>query len=491
MLAYWCSFFAFGRFVLQAEAEVEFSLSGGNASVSSDAAADPAADLAGLLPDNVQHVLSGLLAKHGHPENTLDADASALMHLLVPEAQDADALVIEGDSDVTTVVDVQETKLETVASAGSDTEQALRQVVSEQSSSSSRPQEAEAVDKQEVSELGSQHDQHADEHQHRIEQLEATRRSHDEYLQKTREKAAARAAKHAEMMNRHANMGRHVEELLMKVHSQLEADTHGFQDVPFWDDFFQNTSTRSHWGQLSVEMLKPALGTASWATHHRVLVLEPSASLGLAERLAGSLREASAAGVVSHTYGTEPNGEFDIILELGLLDAVAMGGNSGSTSRLSQLRRASARLTELLRPGGAWISVSAVPPALRLPLIERLSNGALLLPAADNVAGSVDLPQPGMHTIKLSSEKAAKTDDASERTGAPRLRGAASPDADSQAQRVANLLLYGKRDPHVFAYRIHRRADELGHEGSNDSSSDAAELESLVAAQRPDDSDEL
>lgn len=434
-----------------------------------------------LLPDNVQHVLGDLLTKHGHPEAGLDGEASALMHLLLPESDTGDESSASFDSELSNLLsDVAEESAK--AKAEEEAAAAARAAEAEERRQK-RQEEEDAARQEREAAKAAEHAKYEEERLRRAEAFQATRKAHEEFMQKSRDRTAAAHKKHEEMMSRHANMGQHVEELLRKVHSELEADTHGFRDVPFWDDFFQNTSTRSHWGQLSFELLRPALRHGSWLPEHRVLVLEPSSALGLAERLAGSLREAAPVSVLAHTYGAEPDGEFDLVLELGLLDAVAMGGNNAGTSRIPELRRAFNRFQGLLRPGGAWVSVSAVPPALRLPLLQRLSSGAFLVPDAVSEETAVDESQPSMHTISLQAEAPIGGN-------AARLRGAATVTAaDNEAQRVANLLLYGQKDPHVFAYRLHRSPNSAADAADADN---AAELEGLVAAQRPEDAqDEL
>merc|ERR1719329_1195686 len=116
------------------------------------------------------------------------------------------------------------------------------------------------------------------------------------------------------------------------------------------------------------------------------------------------------------------------------------GARDEQRYRLEELRRTSERLSVLLRSGGTWVSVSSVPPRLRLPLLERLSGGAFDVPSED----------AGTHIVKLGPKQVQVAGTAVAPAPA-RLRG-----NGLDKQHVANLLLYGNKDPHVFAFRLPR-----------------------------------
>merc|ERR1712151_525436 len=125
----------------------------------------------------------------------------------------------------------------------------------------------------------------------------------------------------------------------------------------------------------------------------------------------------------AHAYGAESDDQRDLVVEVGLLDAMTMG-NAGSgveISKLGALQNASSRLSQLVRPGGTWISISAVPPTLRLPLLGRLAGSTFTLP------GEKESVESGTHAMVLSAE-------ASKEKGSVGLRG---------ASQVADMLLYG------------------------------------------------
>lgn len=293
-------------------------------------------------------------------------------------------------------------------------------------------------------------------------------REHKEFMKKHSAATQAMHERHQASRERQAKSVSRVEQILLMVHEQIEKESHNFTDQPFWGDFFLNTSARESWNRLSLEDLGPSLNLAALRPEDRILVLEPSESLGVAAQLAESF-QATGALAASHSYGAEPDGTFDMVLELGLLDAIVMGGTDDvQTHRLEELRHASERLSGLLRPGGTWVSVSSVPPGLRLPLLERLAGGAFDVPSED----------VGTHIVKLG---AAKSQDVAADVASPpgRLRGTATLDK----QHVANLLLYGHKEPHVFAYRLPRiEASWTDHALGADGLS---ALEGIVAAQRP------
>jgi len=249
-----------------------------------------------------------------------------------------------------------------------------------------------------------------------------------------REKSQQRRA---EMEERHAKTWERASGLLQQVHTELEKATDGWRDAPFWDDFFRTSSAATRLSQLSFSHIEPALRASSLMPEHKVLVLEPKGA-SLAERLAEEIR-----GNNNHTeasvYGSEGNESKDVVVEVGLLDAMAMCEQSEKASKLGALKSASARLAKLVKPGGTWISISAVPPALRVPLLGRLAGGMFSLPSEKEDASA------GTHTLVLS---ASGTKDKPKKL----LRSSAS-------AQVADMLLYGSEDVHVWAYRMQRGHD--------------------------------
>merc|ERR1719335_1298223 len=115
-----------------------------------------------------------------------------------------------------------------------------------------------------------------------------------------------------------------------------------------------------------------------------------------------------------------------------------MSGEGGETSRLEALRKAAVRLASLVKPGGTWISISAVPPTLRVPLLGRLSSRSFTMPSES------EDPESGTHTMVIHAQPAVITQE-----GTKGLRGS----------QVANMLLYGSSDAHVWAYRMRRSED--------------------------------
>jgi len=62
------------------------------------------------------------------------------------------------------------------------------------------------------------------------------------------------------------------------------------------------------------------------------------------------------------------------VIELGVLDDIAMGSKIPSTRRSQVLRDTVTRISGLLTPNGAWLEVSSVPPELRVPLLQKLDE---------------------------------------------------------------------------------------------------------------------
>lgn len=451
--------------------------------------------LATLLPDSVQQMLPRLLEKYGHPEESLDPDAEDFIHQLLPGAFLFDHVGAAGGvfEDVAGALGefpsgrdrfVQDTANFAHASQP-DTQQSSDDMEAKRAALVQA--EADAV-KAELAKAEEARERHAQDRERHAQEMEATRKAHEELMRKSQERMDAAEHRRAVTQERHAKMGEHVAELLKAVHDTLEAETHGFQDAPLWDDFFRNTSTQQHWSLLTLSALSPAVEAAALQREHRALVLEPSKALGLAARLAGDLQQTGRVNdVEAREFGEELEVEKDFVLELGLLDAMAMGGSSGSSAdpstsssasswRSAELRRAVERMAKIVRPGGTWLSVSVVPPSLRVPLLERLARGVFATPPggdASSGTGGGSTEAAGTHVLALN---------ASQQTAAsqPRLRGGL------EAPNVANLLLYGDVDPHIFVYRM-RRSE--GSSSADDvltiDAGPISSLEGIVAAQRP------
>ena len=165
--------------------------------------------------------------------------------------------------------------------------------------------------------------------------------------------------------------------------------------------------------------------------------------------------------MLASAYGAEQSGSHhDLVIEVGLLDAMAMSGEGGDMTRLQALQSAAARLATLVKPGGTWISVSAVPPTLRTPLLGRLAGDSFFAPAGEGQEAAVEGQEAavaGTHAITLVSPSA--DGDVSDEHRA--LRGAG-------AVQVANMLLYGGNDARVWAYRLHRAQQALSAESEMD-----------------------
>lgn len=279
-------------------------------------------------------------------------------------------------------------------------------------------------------------------------------------LETSRQRNEESKKRREEMEKRHAKTWERASGLLQKVHSELEKATDGWRDAPFWDDFFRTSSAATRLSQLSFSHIEPALRASSLMPEHKVLVLEPKGA-GLAERLAKEIRgnnnRTDALG-----YGAEGDEGRDVVVELGLLDAMAMGGgeHSEEATKLGALKIAAARLAKLVKPGGTWISISAVPPTLRVPLLGRLAGGMFSLPSEKEDASA------GTHTLVL---RAPSTD--------------AKPKAQLRGQQVADMLLYGSEDVHVWAYRMQRGHDIVDEHVETAGSTDA--LLDIIRNQHP------
>lgn len=303
---------------------------------------------------------------------------------------------------------------------------------------------------------------------------EARQREHDQFMKETQERherAQERAAAHRkEQEDRWA----HTAMLLKQVHAGLEEVTHGWSDAPFWDDFFRNTSTADSWSKLRLDHLRPALNEVELKQEHRVLVLEPSGA-GLAKRLADALRTEKVQSAEARTYGAEVSDSHDLVVEVGLLDAMALGNGDGTgadASKLSALRKAAGQLSSLVKPGGTWMSISVVPPALRVPLLGRLAGKTFAIPSES------EDPKLGTHNLVLKAE----TTTGGTVARSPGLRG---------ASQVADLLMYGTEDAHVWAYRLRRADAEKEGSATDGAPAEADGILDMIRQQRPWTRDDL
>jgi len=444
-------------------------------------------NLSELLPAEVRKALPKVFEHYGHPEAFLDDETGAFLHQLLPEVEGPPNSKFNSSWPgglLDDIVDLQH-RVEWPQHSQFNSSRL-------ESPTPEHVKQDKLVDQQRGREEALRHKQEeqvvAD--QRRAEFAES-RRKQEELMHRLAERREAAAQRQSRMRAHNAQLNERVEQLLKQAHEQIEADTHGFRNAPFWDDFFGNATTRHQWNLLSMEALQPTLEAATLRPGHRVLVLEPSASFGLAGRLANSMLERGIASAAGHAYGSEPDEGVDMVLELGLLDAMAMGGGGEleGRSRLTELRGAAGRVSNLLKPNGCWVSVSSVPPALRLPLLERLVGGTFQLPseAADRHEHEVAAGSPvGTHTIILGT---SDLDGGSipEANGAPKLRGTVA--GGLETGEIANLLLYGHRAPRVFAYRMNRGDGAWLSAELKDT--EQGPLESIIAAQREAIRDDL
>jgi len=299
-------------------------------------------------------------------------------------------------------------------------------------------------------------------------EMEERHRAHEAFMRKNEERREEAMRRHAESKEKHAANWERMQSLLATVHAGLEEATDGWRDAPFWDDFFQNTSTASSWQMLGPAHLEPAFKAAGVEPQHNVLVLEPGQA-GLAQSIAEGIRQKEIEHVLASSYGKEESDNHDLVVEVGLLDAMAMGHiDGGDQGRLDALKKASSRFATLVKPGGTWISVSAVPPTLRVPMLNRLSSRFFAMPSDKEDAAA------GTHTIVLSA--APKT------LEAKGLRGSA-------ASQVTNMLLYGSKDAHVWAYRMRRAEDVTADVGIPEANMDG--LLDVIRQQRPGTREDL
>merc|ERR1740121_436545 len=114
-------------------------------------------------------------------------------------------------------------------------------------------------------------------------------------------------------------------------------------------------------------------------------------------------------------------------------------------------------------------------------MLARLAGSSFLTPES-----GVDSSKVGADKVVLRKEPQAAlgSSGAAGGTGqAPRLRGAGTEAFEPKS--IANVLLYGQRDPLVFVYRMHRSEGQGQESNASDEEEAATELREMVAAQRP------
>eukprot|EP00746_Dinoflagellata_sp_MGD_P000674 gnl/MRDRNA2_/MRDRNA2_101211_c0_seq1.p1 gnl/MRDRNA2_/MRDRNA2_101211_c0~~gnl/MRDRNA2_/MRDRNA2_101211_c0_seq1.p1 ORF type:complete len:457 (+),score=132.93 gnl/MRDRNA2_/MRDRNA2_101211_c0_seq1:111-1481(+) len=406
-----------------------------------------------LLNHDTQHHLALALERHGAQPALEDPEVNALMTgLLHDELEEREE-------------DVHKKWL-----ADREIEAKKRQEAEERHKQKLEAQEAE----REASRLAHQQEMDKMKEEMKAErerakaEMEERHRAHEAFMRKNEERREEAARRHAASKEKNAANWERMQGLLATVHKGLEQATDGWRDAPFWDDFFQNASTASSWQQLGAAHLESALTAAGIQAQSHVLVLEPGKA-GLAQSIAEGIRKNQFEHVLASTYSDEQSAHHDLVVEVGLLDAMAMGQiQGGDENRLEALKKASSRLASLVKPGGTWISVSAVPPTLRVPMLSRLSGRSFAVPSEN------EDPTAGTHTIVLSS--------APQILEAKGLRGSAS-------SQVTNMLLYGSKDAHVWAYRMRRVDAGNEDEGIPESALDG--LLDVIRQQRPGTREDL
>lgn len=419
-----------------------------------DSGKDSLSSLFHLLNHDTQHMLAQALERHGAQPAMEDPEVNALMSGLLHDE-----------------LEERQEEAHKKWLAERDAEAKKRQEAEEKRKreAEAREEEREASRKAHQEEMDKMREEMKADRARAKAEMEERHRAHEEFMRKNEERRAEAAKRHAQSKEKHAANWDRMQGLLATVHAGLEEATDGWRDAPFWDDFFHNASTASSWQHLGLAHLEPALNAAGMQHQHHVLVLEPGKA-GLAQSIAEGIRKKEIENVLASGYGNEEGDNHDIVVEVGLLDAMAMGHvEGGDENRLQALKRASSRLASLVKPGGTWISVSAVPPTLRVPMLSRLSGGSFAIPSDG------ENPMTGTHTIVLSS-----TPKMPEGKG---LRGSA-------ASQVTNMLLYGSKDAHVWAYRM-RRAEDATTDGGDISQSALDGLLDVIRQQRPGTREDL
>mmetsp|Transcript_117653 Transcript_117653/g.374865 ORF Transcript_117653/g.374865 Transcript_117653/m.374865 type:complete len:458 (-) Transcript_117653:165-1538(-) len=415
-----------------------------------------------VLPPELQHSLSGVLMRHSESES-LDPEVDALLSHLLHDELDSQHQEF--------IAEEQQASKEAEEMAKAEDEKRRRE--HERATAHLEEQrrahevEREAARVQREAEQKRAQEEALERHRSHEEML----RKNKEFNQQMQERREKSQQKRAALQEQHAKNWQRATSMLQQVHEQIEIVTDGWREAPFWDDFFRTSSASGRFSQLGFDHLQPVLAAAAMQPQHRLLVLEPRGAT-LAERLAEEIRSRTAQQAEAQQYGSEGEGARDFVIEFGLLDAMSMSNVSQGleVSKLAALKNAASRMAKLVKPGGTWISISAVPPALHVPLLGRLANGMFALPSESEDAAA------GTHAIVLPPAAAAQS-----KTG---LRGAA---------QVADMLLYGSESVHIWAYRMQRLDDfarDLAESSPSPSAPDAGLLD-IIRQQRPATRDDL
>lgn len=409
-----------------------------------------------MLSPDLQHSLSGVLMRHGDIKQLHDPDVGALLSNLLHDE-------LETPQDSVSHVDTQ-SELEMQEQEAKEQKEHEQRMSELETSRRAHIAEMEAAKARREADRQKALKDSAD----RQQAHEELARKNEEFMQRSKARREKAEKQRVATQERQAKTWERASSLLRQVHEDLEVATNGWQNAPFWDDFFHSSSAVARFSQLSFNHIEPSLQAASLMPHHRVLVLEPRGA-SLADRLAGAIQSQRAHHVEANAYGAESDEGRDLVLELGLLDAMAMtqASDSSEASKLDALRSAATRLATLVKPGGTWISVSAVPPTLRLPLLGRLASSTFALPSTDLNAST------GTHSIILPASIANGK-------GTKGLRG---------ASQVADMLLYGSEDVHFWAYRMKRDSDSTSFNIEEQSTPDG--LLDIIRQQRPGTRDDL
>eukprot|EP00928_Gymnodinium_smaydae_P084547 TRINITY_DN67802_c0_g1_i1.p1 TRINITY_DN67802_c0_g1~~TRINITY_DN67802_c0_g1_i1.p1 ORF type:complete len:463 (+),score=67.33 TRINITY_DN67802_c0_g1_i1:99-1487(+) len=423
-----------------------------------------------VLPQDVQHSLSGLLTRHADAIGLEDPAVDAVLSNLLHDELESQQNTSFGDEDSGMLTD-ELTKLEDDRRKNDEKRDKEMQALKAKWELRAAQRESARLQHEHEADLAKERLQ-KEALQRQIKHEEFQKRS-AEFVQKSKERRELAEKRRASMQEQHARNWERTSSLLRQVHDQLEIVTGGWKDAPFWDDFFRTSSTATRFSKLGFKHIEPAIRLAAILPQHNVLVLEPRGA-SLAHRLAEEFRTNQVAQALAHAYGDEGDEGYDVVVEVGLLDAMAMGGaqSDQETSKLEALRKAASKIADIVKAGGTWISISAVPPPLRIPLLGRLSGNRFSVPSEKEDAAA------GTHAITLpAGETESKM-----RTN---LRGAA---------QVADMLLYGSEDVHIWAYRMKHgdvpnvdRSQSLALPGEEQDH----DLLDIVRQQRPGSRDDL
>lgn len=403
----------------------------------------PGEQLWHLLSKDQQHSLSGILSRHAETSGSAldDPEVNAIVsNLLHEELADQEQQAEEDEQIFPENPDnVAEEALRRLAAEAEENRQHLAALEAEGEARHKRLAEQE-------SERDAQRKQMQQEAAKKRAEHEANLKQSEEFLRTMKEKKARADERRAAMQDRQAQNWERASELLQQVHEELEKATDGWKDGPFWDQFFKTSSAATRFSQFGFKHIEAALRAAWGDSNNSVLVVEPSGA-GVAARLAQEVAlSMQVEQPVACVYGKEGSEQRSLVLEIGLLDAMAMSeGQDAELRKLDALKQAAAKIAAIVKPGGVWLSVSVVPPSLRLPLLRRLGDAAFSGP--EELAGE----DQGIHTMTIAGGDGAKS--------AGSLRGSA---------QVADVLLYGGRDIKVWAYRLTRRGVNQASEDSAD-----------------------